>query len=335
MRVLAVTNMYPTAAAPTLGTFVKEQVKSLRGAGLNVELCFVDRVQKGPKVYCGLGRRIKERVSQSKPDIIHVMYGGVMADRVTAAMRDLPVLVSFCGSDLLGENLSGIARRFISRFGVWCSHRAALRAAGNIVKSKNLRNALPYDLPESKIRILPNGVDLRLFSPHEQEECRRQLGWDGKAFHVLFPANTGDPVKQPALARLAVEHLRALNVRAELHFLKGVPHHQVPVWLNAAHAVLLTSKQEGSPNIIKEALACNVPVVSLDVGDVAERIQGIDGCHLAHPEPADIAAKLWLVYRGPRRVRSRASIQEFATEQVAQRLSRFYEETLSAWKRTT
>jgi glycosyltransferase involved in cell wall biosynthesis len=262
------------------------------------------------------------------------MYGGIMADRVITSTRDIPVLVSFCGSDLLGENLSGIPRRLVSRFGVWCSHRAARRAAGIIVKSRNLQNALPRGIPESRIRVLPNGVDLDRFFPQNQEVCSRQLGWNQNAFHVLFPANRKDPVKRPNLAREAVERLKALGVRAELHLLKEVPHHQVPLWLNAAHAILLTSKQEGSPNIVKEALACNVPVVSVEVGDVAERIQDIEGCYLASPEPADLAAKLWDVSQRRGRVDSRNRISDCSLGQVAQRLCEFYNETISTWMST-
>jgi teichuronic acid biosynthesis glycosyltransferase TuaC len=97
--------------------------------------------------------------------------------------------------------------------------------------------------------------------------------------------------------------------------------------------VLLTSLHEGSPNIVKEALACNIPVVSVDVGDVRERIQGIEGCYLAVPEPGDLAAKLQMVQAGSRRVVSRIKMQELSLKRVALQLKEFYSEVLAAFEK--
>src|SRR5439155_17115093 len=94
------------------------------------------------------------------------------------------------------------------------------------------------------------------------------------------------PSKRPELAAAAVEHLARRGVDAELFFVDSVPHDRVPTYINAANAVLLTSVTEGSPNIVKEALACEVAVVSVDVGDVSERLAGIDGCFIAKADPA-------------------------------------------------
>src|SRR5205823_3231175 len=159
------------------------------------------------------------------------------------------------------------------------------------------------DIPPSKIRIIPNGIDLERFKPLDQNTCRNRLGWRADRFNVLFPTNSGgDPRKRPELARAAAEAAERSGFNVEMHDLRGVPHGQVPIWLNASDAVLLTSLHEGSPNIIKEALACNVPVVSVDVGDVRERIQGIDGCYIAYADASDLASKLQLVRAGFRRV---------------------------------
>jgi glycosyltransferase involved in cell wall biosynthesis len=122
-----------------------------------------------------------------------------------------------------------------------------------------------------------------------------------------------------------------LGIRAELHYLRGVPHNKVPVWLNAGDVLLVTSSQEGSPNIVKEALACNLPVVSVDVGDVPERLHGIEGCYLASPEPSDLAAKLSLIRARANRIAGRISITELSLERISQRLLNFYEEILGRW----
>ena len=143
LRILAVTNIYPTPQAPSLGTFVEQQIRGIRQIGLDVDVMFLDRAQRGMGVYLGLGPQIRAKIANFRPDLVHVMYGGVMADKVTRAIADRPTIVSFCGSDLLGEPLSGILRKLIAGYGVMASYRAARRACGIVVKSKNLQDALP------------------------------------------------------------------------------------------------------------------------------------------------------------------------------------------------
>jgi glycosyltransferase involved in cell wall biosynthesis len=255
-----------------------------------------------------------------------------MADGVTRAVADRPTIVSFCGSDLLGELLSGTLRKLIAGYGVMASHRAARRACGIVVKSKNLQDALPQDVDRSKVRIIPNGINLGRFRPLNRDECRQRLGWSGHRFHILFPTNAGDPRKRFDLASAAVEATEHAGLQAEIHQLRGVPHTEVPLWLNASDVVLLTSLHEGSPNVLKEALACNIPVVSVDVGDVRERIEGIEGCYLAAPEPGDLAAKLQMVHAGSHRVVSRMKMQALSLRRVALQLKEFYSAVLVSFK---
>src|SRR4051812_40145732 len=165
MRILVVTNAYPTPETPGSGTFIEQQIKGLKDIGLAVDIVFVNRAQNGMKAYLGLRQKIRHAVTEFCPDIVHVMYGGVIADQVTRNVEDRPVIVSFCGSDLFGENMSGAVRKLVSRYGIRASYRAARLAAGIIVKSKNLYAALPRDIDFSKVRIIPNGVDLDLFKP--------------------------------------------------------------------------------------------------------------------------------------------------------------------------
>jgi glycosyltransferase involved in cell wall biosynthesis len=329
LRVLAVTNLYPSSKSPASGTFVEQQIQGLRQVGINVEVLFVDRDGEGMKVYLGLRNRLLTGCEKFRPDIVHSMYGGVMAEVMTRVVRNRPTVVSFCGSDLLGELLSGPLRKIISGLGVRASWNAARRATGVVVKSRNLLDSLPKDINLSKVRIIPNGIDLVRFRPIDQEECRKQLGWNNNHFHVLFPTNLGDPRKRFNLAKSAVETLNNSSRKfAEIHQLRGVSHDMVPIWLNASDVVLLTSLHEGSPNIIKEALACNIPVVSVDVGDVKERMNKIEGCYIALPDPSDLAEKLQLVQAGKKRVSGRCSMQELSLEKVAIRLKNLYEELL-------
>lgn len=333
MRVLAVTNLYPTPKNPGVGTFIEQQVVGLRRIGVDVEVMHVDRCERGMRSYFTMGAELRSRIGQFHPDVVHAMYGGVLAERVTRIVEDSPTVVSFCGSDLLGEYLSGSLRRISSEYGILASHIAARRAIGIVVKSRNLQEALPDSVSRSKVWIIPNGINLERFRPLNQVNCRKKLGWDANKFHVLFPTNGGDARKRLDLAQAAVHEANGSGLNAEIHQLRGVPHDEVPIWLNASDVVLLTSLHEGSPNVIKEALACNVPIVSVDVGDVSERVEGIEGCYIARPDADDLGAKLGLVGARGARIAGRERMDALSLEQTAQRLRGFYEEALLPHRR--
>jgi teichuronic acid biosynthesis glycosyltransferase TuaC len=334
VRTLVVTNSFPTPARPGLGVFVADQVASLREAGVHADVLHVDRtaalggapVRASPvggwRTYRGLAGTVRRSLAETDPDVVHVMYGGVMADIVTRTVRDRPVLVSFCGSDVLGGRASGGLTRLSERVGVLASRRAARRAGGIVVKSRNLLDALPGRLDPDRVWIVPNGVDLASFVPRDKVACREALGLDGDARHVLFTAAPDRPEKRYALAQAAASLLADEGVA--LQTLAGQSHADVPIWLNAVDVVLLTSVYEGSPNVIKEALACDVPVVSVDVGDVREHIEHIDGCHIAEATPHDIAAKLRLVLERGERVQGRERMAALSLERVAATLRDIY-----------
>jgi glycosyltransferase involved in cell wall biosynthesis len=327
VKILAVTNMYPSAEFPSQGGFVREQIKGLRAAGLKVRVLFADRRREGPMVYFNwLRKAVRKAIAEFEPDVIHAMYGGVMADQIARRCHVRPVVVTFRGSDLLGENLSGSARKIISRYGVFCSRRAARAADGVVVVAHHLVTALKGSATPDKVRVIPSGIDLDRIKPMDSRACKRKLGWSPQSFHVLFASNNSDPVKRPELAKAAVAQVRPAAPHAEFHQMTRVSTAEVPLWLNAADALLLTSAHEGSPNIVKEALACGLPVVSVNVGDVAERIEGIEGCFLAAPQPADLAAKLELVRQHGRRLNCRTRLEELSSQNVADKLKQFYHE---------
>jgi glycosyltransferase involved in cell wall biosynthesis len=321
VRVLFVTNSLPSPERPALGAFVADQIASVDEVGVETHVVHVDRAGLGERAYLGLAGRLRDAVTDARAEVVHVMYGGVMAAIATGAVRDRPVLVSFCGSDVLGGGLSGL-RGLSERVGVMASRRAARRAAGVLVKSRRLLAGLP-ELDPARTWVVPNGVDLSAFAPQDKAACQAALGLDPTRRHVLFPASPQRPEKRFELAEAGVAAL-GLPGEVELHALDGEPRARVPVWLNAVDAVLMTSLYEGSPNAIKEALACQVPVVSVDVGDVGERIAGIEGCHLAEATALDLAAKLAIVLDRGARVDSRDRITELSRASIAERLREIY-----------
>jgi glycosyltransferase involved in cell wall biosynthesis len=326
MRILAVTNLYPSAESPASGVFIEQQVQGLRSRGIDVKVMFIDRRREGPWTYYRMRPQLRRCLVEFRPDLVHVMYGGVMAQEVTAERGLPPVCVTFHGSDLLGENLSGLWRKLISHYGVFCSIRAAQRAQGVVVVSRHLLNALGGRLNSRRVCVLPCGIDLNRFKPLDPTECRQQLNWGADDFHVLFASSAGDPVKRPELARAAVARFEQQRGPAQFHVLSGIPNDQVPIWLNAADVLLLTSQQEGSPTIVKEALACELPIVSVAVGDVPERIKDIPGCFLAAPDAGDLADKLSIVWQRGERLECREQLQELSCEAVAAKLEKFYKE---------
>jgi teichuronic acid biosynthesis glycosyltransferase TuaC len=323
MRILIVTNMLPTPNAPHMGRFIQQQIEALRRIGLVVEVLLVDRVKYGMRAYARLPAMLGEKIAVYKPDLVHVMYGGIMARLVTHFVKDRPVVVTFHGSDLLGQPFERPLRRLLSTCGVLASQQAAKQCSGVVAVAEHLLKFVSKNIPSSHIQVIPCGIDLDLFQPIDRALCCERLGWTQDTFRVLFQ-NTGDSVKRPELAQAAVERLKALGVKAELRQLRGVSYDQVPIWFNASDVLLVTSHHEGSPTIVKEALACNLPIVSVAVGDIPQRIQKIEGCHLSAPDAMELAIKLQKVRENPIRIEARATVHSVSVEHCARLLSQFY-----------
>jgi glycosyltransferase involved in cell wall biosynthesis len=327
MKVLAVTNMFPTPDDPHSGRFIQQQIVALRRIGLEVEVLILNRRRQGMRSYAQLPSMVSNAVKRFEPDLVHVMYGGIMSRIVSQVVKQCPVVVTFHGSDLLGQPFERPFRRLFAACGVFASRQAAARCDGIVAVAEHLVQRLPYAIPRSKIRVIPCGINMDLFKPMDRSECHQRLGWSPRAFHVLFQ-NTGDPVKRPELAEAAVEHLRGLEVRAELHHLRSVAYEEVPVWLNASDALLVTSHHEGSPTIVKEALACNLAVVSVRVGDIPQRVEKIPGCYLSVADPMVLAENLKMVWMNAKRVEARETIYSVSAENCSRALSEFYTDVL-------
>jgi glycosyltransferase involved in cell wall biosynthesis len=323
MKILAVTNMYPTATFPAQGTFVERQIESLKPL-VDIQLLHIDRVESGRGEYSRVRTRLHQAIAQSQPDVVHVMYGGALALLTATAVGKLPLILSVCGSDVLGDPQRSFKRRAFGRATVWASKMAALRADAIIAKSRQLAERLGTFAPAKKIHVIPNGVDLERFRPLDTTICRQRLGWSEDEFHVLFTGDPANETKRFADAKEALDHLRARGVPARLQIMRGVSHDLVPIWLNAAHVMLLCSLHEGSPNIVKESLACACPVVSTDVGDVAERIEGIEGCYISARNAESFANCLETVFRAGVRLDCAHQMAAISVRAIAERVVSVY-----------
>lgn len=323
LRVLTVTNMYPQPDRPTLGTFVGEEVEALRRCGVKVDVLFVDGPASKFNYIRGAGaiRRAADSGTSDGPyDLIHAHYVfcGMMAlaamARPAAAGRSqrLPIVLTQHGIEVQEGWTAPLSR--------WTSRRVDRTIATSPRVAKAL-GAAPMSL-------LPCGVNTDLFCPMPKVEARHALGLNTDVPVVLF-VGAPRPEKRLPLIEAAVTELRKTLPAAQLLLVHGEARERIPLYMNAADALVLASVAEGSPMVVREALACNLPVVSTDVGDVSALIEGLPGCHIAGPEPTALAEKLALSLQLGQRPASRDRILPWSLEQVAGRLEEVYREVLS------
>ena len=268
MRVLFVASGNHGKISPV----VKAQGDSLAKVGIEVDYFLIKG--KGIKGYLGQILPLRRCWKNGNYDVVHAHFS--FSSYVASLARVKPLVVSLMGSDLKATPWNKKMIRLFSKVFRWREI---------IVKSNDMAADLPM-----KVHVIPNGVDTELFVPMEKQLCQQKLGWKEGVKHALFPANPNRAEKDFPLAQKAVS---LLGDEVQLHVFEDVDHDDTVYYYNAADAVLLTSKWEGSPNVIKEASACNRPLVSTDVGDVKERIEGVHGCFVAETrEPQEIVGLL-------------------------------------------
>jgi len=311
VRVLTVTNMYPTPAAPLAGIFVAEQVESLRRRGLTIDVLFVNGAAGWGEYLRGFGR-VRRAVRAGDYDLIHAHYvfSGIMAlaqSLIPVRGRRLPVLLTQHGIETQRGWTAPLCR--------WTSRRVTR----TIVTSRRVQEALGR--PDAEI--VPCGVDTNLFRPMPQAAARAELDLPQDASLILF-AGMRRPEKRFDLVEAAVEQLRTARPDVRLVVAESEPHERMPLFMNACDVLVLASVAEGSPMVIKEAMACNLPIVSVDVGDVAESIGGTAGCYLAEPTPGALAEQLAAALAFGGRTAGRAVIMPLSLDAIAERLETIY-----------
>jgi glycosyltransferase involved in cell wall biosynthesis len=325
LSVLAVTNMYPTDARPAYGTFIHSQIQSLREAGIDVDVVFIDG-KATPLNYARGLRTIRNAINGKPYDLIHAHYG--LTGLVARTQYRLPLVVSFCGDDLLGTPARSRRRRTARSMAIVAACQAlAPTCEAIIVKSDEMRRRLWSPRVRETAYVIPNGVDLALLQPLDQARARAELSLAPKRY-VLFPHTVDEPRKRFELATAAVELLRKEYPDAEMLVVNGQAATHMPLYYSVADALILTSDWEGSPNVVKEALACELPIVSVDVGDVAERIADAPSCAICDRTPESLAAALSNALAHPRPGGLRKRVEELATPVIARRVVEVYEAVL-------
>ncbi|MHC2538053.1 teichuronic acid biosynthesis glycosyltransferase TuaC [Bradyrhizobium diazoefficiens] len=311
MRILCVTNMYPSPQRPGSGAFVCQQVEQLRRFGHTVDV--IDILGSQSKMnYMRCTLDVVRMTSAVAYDIVHAHYG-YSAYPAMFRLR-APLVITLHGTDVIGQSIfERLSTRAVSHF-----------ADAVIVVSEELRRRIPGI-------VIPCGVDLGVFKPYDRDKARARLGWPKDKHIVLFPFDPARPEKRYDLARASIERLVQEGVDAELMTVVNVPNGEMPWCYSAADALLLCSDYEGSPTSIKEALACNRPVVATDVGDVGELLNGIAGTRICPQDAGTIARNLREVFDWSRssEFRGRAAMARYDQVLTVEKIVGVYDDVLS------
>jgi teichuronic acid biosynthesis glycosyltransferase TuaC len=321
MSVLIFTNMYPTPEKPVFGTFVRTQVECLRRAGVELELLALDGPVRKLIYPKGLVQ-LHQRLRRGGVDLVHAHYGytGIVA----RMQYQVPLVVTFHGSDLYGsygENgRSGRLNSVIS-----ASSKVLARVADAvIVQNRKMANMVPH----AKAHIIPHEIDFDTFQVTPREEARKRLGLDLSKKYLLFAADPSNGRKNFPLARDAAEELKRTDQSVELLAVWQESQDRLALYMCACDALIFPSYAEGSPNVVKQAMACNLPIVASDAGDIREVIADTDGCFVCPLETTAFVEPLREILCERRRTRGRENVQRFAPQRVVQQLLNVYENVL-------
>lgn len=308
MRVLQLTNMWPDERRPYWGAFVKAQVDSLSRLGVESIVRIVDGGQSKLR-YFQAAVAIGRLARRDAADLIHAHYG--LTGVVAALQTRVPIVVSLYGSDV-----NSAWQRPLSAM-------AARRASRTIVCSSHMAARLPSGVRAS---VLAPGIDTALLFPRDGQEARSRLGWRDEPL-LLFGADPTRALKDFPLFNDVVSRLGTRRV--DIATLGRVPFADLPYLYSAADCLLLTSKTEGSPTVVKEALACGCPVVSVDVGDVERLIAADRSCRLVRSrDPRVLAAAVEEVLNSGLRADAARAAERFSLERVALQVVSLYNEAL-------
>lgn len=306
MRVLCLTNMYPSSTDPVTGSFVRDQVEDLRSLGLDVEVLAFDGRARSAN-YVRAAALLRRHLCERPPDLVHAHYG--LTGAVSLTQLRLPVVTTFHGSD------SGYVRwqAPIS----WVVARATTPIF--VARAHAERMGLPH------ATVIPAGVDTAAFRISGRADARRRLGWNDEGRYVLLPGARENPVKGAKLFDAVVASLP--GVRGVT--LEGYTRPQVVDVLNAVDVVLVTSLSEGSPVTVKEALACGTPVVTVPVGDVPQIVGGLPGCSVHGRDELALADGTRSAFACSDRSELRRRALEYERVSLARRVIDVYESVLT------
>lgn len=316
--VLVVTSGWPTKEWPEYGIFIQRQVDDLRAQGWKCDVLFVHGDRSSFAYPRAALRLLRLSLAVRRYRVVHA-HGGEASLPARFYLR-APLVISYCGDDLLGTpdqigKVTGLRRARRSLLRLW-SHLGA----ATITKSEELERSLPARV-RGRNSVIPNGVDASLFAPVPREEARKRLDWGFDERVALFVADPAVKRKRYWLAEAAVEATKGSLPSARLQVATGLAPTDIPLLMSAADTLLLTSSIEGSPNVVKEALMCNLPVVTTRCGDVEQLLEGVEPSWICEADPSSLAQALSECLSEPRRSNGRSQAAWLRSELIAKAVS--------------
>ena len=332
MKVLVITNMFPSTVRPYYGIFVKEYVDSMRKLGVQMDVFFSDTRTKRTAFISDLAS-LRRTTARGSYDLVHAQHSYSVLQLMLSApfgYRRMPLLFTFHEAETSVDHRvhdpdADAIRRLVYSKRI---KRAALTRATSVVSvCRGFPEAAGF---HGKYSVIPPGVDLDRFQPRGKRTCRQKLGLALERPLVLFPA---DPKRRFHKGTdLFEEALPLIPVDVDVRYGGTIAPTAMPDFMNAADVIVQTSRFEASPMVVKEAMACNRPVVSTNVGDVEWLFGETKGCFLTEATPSDVAAKISaaLGFSGPTEGRARIKDLELGLDQVARRYNELYRRVLTA-----
>jgi len=304
--------------------FARREAENLSSDGVEAA-CFYLSSRTSPFALIREFFRLRTWIRTLRPHLLHAQFGTVTAALAAMAAGKRPLVITYRGGDL--NPASHCSPRAV--LGHWLSQLAAIRAVRIVCVSRELCDRLWWR--RSRVSILPSAVDPDLFRPEPRQLARLRLNWNPDQPVVLFNAGYDPRNKRLDLAEQSIAVAqRSLNpLRLEV-LLGGTDPSLIPSYMNSSDCLLIASDSEGSPTVLAEALACGLPIVSVDAGDAAERLRGVHPSRLVPRDPEVIGRALADIAASARRSNGPAAIQSCTLSGHAQVLARLYREALNA-----
>ena len=305
MRILIIASGNSSQVSP----FVKEQAESIIKQGISVDFFLI----RGKGIFGYLKNYffLLKKIKSEKYDLLHAHYG--LSGLLATLQFFVPVIITFHGSDVnMKKNY------FFSRI-------ASRLSTNNIFVHQNLPERLK--IFREPLNIIPCGFDNNLFFPIPKNKARNMLEWKKNTHFIVFSSAFDNKIKNVQLAKSAISGIN----NCKLVELKGYSKENINLILNASDLLLVTSLSETGPIIVKEALACNCPIISTDVGDVKNLIQDVQNCYISSYNPEDIKTKINQVFIKNKRTNGERTIKNFKLENIAYKVIDVYKNTLKPY----
>lgn len=325
MRVMWIHNWQPDRLPP----LILNSIKGFKKLDIEIQLEYLGNLRSTSNIY----NKIKYLKDASKNfDIIHSQYGS-MCSYIGSFIKNKPKIISLHGSDF-NVNAGNIEiNNFHTRLARFLSLRAMIHYDHVISVSKRMQNEIEKIFPFKKVSSIPYPIIMEDFYPINKDLAREKLNIGLDKTLIMFNiANINASVKRFSLAKEAISLVKKKISNVKLHIVNNVSYEDVPLHVNACNLILLTSKSEGWPNAIKEALACNIPFVSTDVSDLSYIAEREKCCKISEPTASELSKNIINVINYNKKIDLRKYVQDMDIENTCNRIKDLYKKTINEFK---